>query len=134
MVPSATTPTPAASAATTASAALRGTHWVLRRLDGQSVTPTSGNEVYLQLSATEQQAEGQAGCNRFRGGFTLPAESQLQFGPLLSTKMACPDLATETAFLAALRTTRSYRISADTLYLHGESTSTALATLQAQRP
>lgn len=133
MPPASATPPPATNAPSTASTALRGTHWVLRQLAGQPLAAAPSQEVYLQLSAAEERAEGQAGCNRFRGSFTLPAADQLQFGPLLSTKMACPDLATETAFLSSLRATRRYHISADTLYLHGEAGADVLATLLAQQ-
>jgi heat shock protein HslJ len=83
--------------------------------------------MYLQLSATETQAEGQAGCNRFRGTFKLPMEGKLQFGPLLTTKMACPEIALENRFLQVLSNTRSYRISSDTLRLYSETTVAPLA-------
>ncbi len=132
----ATTSAPAISNSTpaaTPAAPLRGTHWALRLLNGQPLTPTPAQEVYMQLGAAEQQAQGQAGCNRFRGTFELPAEGQLRFGALLSTRMACPDLPTETRFMAALTATRFYRISGDTLYLHGEGASDTLATLLAQK-
>ncbi|WP_162303539.1 META domain-containing protein [Hymenobacter sediminis] len=130
-----TSPTPAATAnpSGTSIAALRGTHWNLLQLEGQPIAATPEKQIYLQLNPTEDSAEGQAGCNRFRGSFTLSGADQLQFGALLSTRMACPDLTTETAFLSALRNSRRYRISADTLYLQGESTATPLATLQAQK-
>lgn len=132
MAPTSPTPTTTANPVGTRAAALRGTRWLLLQAEAQPVAATPGKQLYLQLNPTEEQAEGQAGCNRFRGSFMLPAAGQLQFGPLLSTKMACPDLATETAFLSALRNTRSYRLSADTLYLHGETAPTPLATLKAQ--
>lgn len=132
LVPAAT-PTTAANSAGTTPTALRGTRWLLRQAGNQPLTASPDKEIYLQLNAAEERAEGQAGCNRFRGSFTLPAAGELRFGPLLATKMACPDLNTETAFLTALNNARRYRISADTLYLHGESTATVLATLQAQR-
>lgn len=131
----ATTSAPASgtSAAATPAVPLRGTHWELRLLSGQPLAPTPAQTVYVQLKATEPQAEGQAGCNRFRGTFELPTEGQLRFGALLSTRMACPDLPTETRFMAALTATRSYHISGDTLYLHGEEASGTLATLLAQK-
>ncbi len=118
--------------ATTAAptAELRNTRWVLRQLQGQPVPPTN-DEPYVLLRATEPSAEGNGSCNRFRGPFQLPAAGQLRFGPLLATRMACPALATETAFLAALESTRTYRISGDTLQLFGEGQTQPAAVLWA---
>ncbi|MDU0371516.1 META domain-containing protein [Hymenobacter endophyticus] len=126
------TPNTTASAAVPA-AELRGTRWVLHALAGQAITPTDPRELYLQLSATEQQVEGQASCNRFRGAVELPAANQLRFGPLMSTRMACPDMALETGFVGALNTARSYQISGDTLRLYGEQATTPLAELHRGR-
>ncbi|TGE08583.1 META domain-containing protein [Hymenobacter fodinae] len=108
-------------------ATLHTTRWLLYRLEAQPIPANPEREMYLQLSATETQAEGQAGCNRFRGAFTLPSGGKLQFGPLLSTKMACPELTLENRFLNVLNNTRSYRISADTLRLYSETTVAPLA-------
>lgn len=118
--PSATPPAP-----------LRNTRWVLQTLNGQPApAPTSG-EVYLLLRLNELNAEGYAGCNRFRGSFELPAAGQLRFGPLLSTKMACPALPTETGFMSALTNTRTYQISGDTLRLFAEAATQPAAVLHA---
>ncbi|WP_375433645.1 META domain-containing protein [uncultured Hymenobacter sp.] len=119
------------SSPTTPLASLRNTRWVLQTLNGQPApTPTQG-EVYLLLRANELNTEGNAGCNRFRGSFELPADGQLRFGPLLSTKMACPALATETSFLNALANTRTYQISGDTLRLFAEAATQPEAVLHA---
>lgn len=122
--PAAATPAPAPAAE------LRGSRWLLHNLGSQPITPTAGKEVYLQLNTAELQAEGQAGCNRFRGSFELTAPDQLRFGPLMATKMACPDLSTETGFMGALTATRSYRISGDTLRLYGDPAGITLAELR----
>ncbi|QJX48155.1 META domain-containing protein [Hymenobacter taeanensis] len=114
-------------------ATLHTTRWILYRLEAQPVTTTPEREMYVQLSATETQAEGQGGCNRFRGSFQLPMEGKLQFGPLLSTKMACPELALENRFLQVLGSTRSYRISGDTLRLYSEATVAPLAVFLARK-
>jgi heat shock protein HslJ len=112
-------------------ASLRNTRWVLQTLGGQPAPVPTNGEVYLLLRNNELSAEGHAGCNRFRGPFELPADGQLRFGPLLSTKMACPDLATETRFLSALASTRSYQISGDTLRLLAEAATQPVAVLHA---
>ncbi|MGI4886557.1 MAG: META domain-containing protein [Janthinobacterium lividum] len=108
-------------ARTAPDAALRNTRWVPRTLAGQPVAPPAdgnGREPYLLLRA-DSAAEGNGACNRFRGRYTVPGPGQLTFGPLLSTRMACPALPTETAFLKALEQTRTYQLRGDTLRLLG---------------
>ncbi|PJJ59674.1 META domain-containing protein [Hymenobacter chitinivorans] len=131
---SAPAPLSQAAEATIPTAELRNTRWVLRSLQNRAIlTPTNG-EAYLLLRNDEQRAEGNAGCNRFRGTFTGAQAGQLQFGPLLSTRMAClseQDNATEKDFLAALAATRTYQISGDTLRLYSAEASQPQAVLHA---
>ncbi|UOQ67846.1 META domain-containing protein [Hymenobacter volaticus] len=120
-----------ASQPTTPLASLRNTRWVLRTLEGQPAPVPTDGEVYLLLRANELNVEGNGGCNRFRGTFELPADGQLRFGPLASTKMACPALATEAGFMNALTNTRTYKISGDTLRLFTEAATQPAAVLHA---
>lgn len=116
-----------------AAASLFETRWVVRQLNNQRVSvPEGGQEAYLLLRRTGA-AEGQGSCNRFRSSAFTDSTSQLSFAPLLSTRMACPALATEQAFTQALAATRSYRISGDTLRLYAtaEPSATVLARLEA---
>lgn len=117
-----------------ADASLRNTRWVLRQLNGQVVPPPTNAEPYVLLRQDAPNAEGNGSCNRFRGTYEQPADGQVRFGALLSTRMACtsPDgNTTETSFLRALESTRTYRISGDTLRLFGEAGTTPAAVLHA---
>lgn len=119
--------------AATPSAPLRETRWVLRRVAGQPVVDTtSGHQPYLHISDAGT-AEGQGSCNMFRGTLQ-PAvnDGELQFSPLLSTRVACPALTTERIFTQALQNTRAYRIKGDTLWLYAnaERSGTPLARLE----
>ena len=110
-------PAPAVASSPIADAALRDTRWVPRQLAGMPVSaPANGNGPYLLLHA-DGTAEGNGSCNRFRGTFFVETPGSLGFGPLRSTRMACPALATEQAFINALTQTKTYRISGDTLQL-----------------
>lgn len=131
-----TTPTspPTSQTATTPDAALRNTRWVLRQLTGQQVPPPTNSEPYVLLRQDEANAEGNGSCNRFRGTYESATDGQLRFGPLLSTRMACasPDgTTTETSFMRALESTRTYRISGDTLRLYADGSTTPAAVLHA---
>lgn len=128
--------TPLVGTAITPDARLRETRWVLRQLAGQPVaapTEPNGQEPFLRITDAGT-AEGHGSCNQFRGALK-PAtdDGELQFGPLASTRMACPALATEQQFSQALQATRTYRISGDTLRLYStaERKGTPLAQLVA---
>ncbi|MBT9392779.1 META domain-containing protein [Hymenobacter sp. NST-14] len=98
---------------------LQGLRWELRELAGE---PAPQTEKMPFLLLQNDRAEGEAACNGFAGPFELGAGRQLRLGPLMSTRMACPDLAVETRFMQALRDTRHYRISANMLSLFGADT------------
>jgi len=120
----------------TPDAPLRETRWVLRQVGGQPIEAPAapGQEPYLFISAAGT-AEGQGGCNRFRGGLKPATEdAELQFAPFMSTRMACPELVTEQAFAQALENTHAYRITGKLLLLYPgpERTGTPLAQLEAE--
>ena len=131
---SAPTTSTAVGASTTPDAALRETHWVLRRIASQPVADTTGGHQPYLLITEAGTAQGQGSCNMFRASLQ-PAvnDGELQFSPLLSTRMACPAFATERIYTQALQSTRAYRIKGDTLWLYGnaERTGTPLARLEA---
>lgn len=119
----------------TPDAPLRETRWVLRQLAGQPVAavPANGQEPFLRITDAGT-AEGQGSCNHFRGGLKpVSNDGELKFGPLLSTRMACPALETEQKFTQALDSTHAYRIAGNTLllYANAERTGTPLAQLEA---
>lgn len=61
------------------------------------------------------------GCNRIAGKPTHSA-SGLSFGPMMTTRMACPPPLdqTEGAYLAALEAVRGYRLEGASLFLVGD--------------
>jgi heat shock protein HslJ len=79
----------------------------------------------------EGQANGDASCNRFFGGYEATADGELQFGELATTMMACLEavMEQEQAFLEALDAVDSYSIAGDVLELR--SADEVLALLQA---
>jgi heat shock protein HslJ len=117
-------------ARTVPDAPLRETRWVLRQVGSQLLrVPADTNEPFLLLRANGT-AEGNGSCNRFRGNYFSEAAGELKFSPLMSTRMACPALATENEFNRALGQSQQYRISGDTLRLL-DARNTLLARLEA---
>ncbi len=94
--------------------------WMLSHPDEQSID--KAEVPYLELQLEENRAVGFGGCNRFTGSVELIGDS-LKFGSLASTKMACPDLTGEAAFLRALSKQKlSFRITERQLRLSNDST------------
>jgi heat shock protein HslJ len=98
---------------------LAGTRWALVRLGGQSVSvPEGAQEPFLVLESTDSRAVGYGGCNRFTGSYESSGEN-LSFKQMASTRMACPDMQTEDAFMKALTATARWQISGAQLDLFG---------------
>ena len=72
----------------------------------------------LRLVADGHKVQGSAGCNRMMGSYELSGSS-LKFGPLATTRMACPSMDAEQAYLGALSATTRYEIAGTTLTLFG---------------
>lgn len=98
-------------------AALANVRWRPVSMGGRPVTvAAAAREPWLQLDARAGRVSGLAGCNRFSGPYTA-GPGTLRFGPLVATKMACPELETEAALLRALEATRGFRVLGRTLEL-----------------
>ena len=89
---------------------LVGTAWVLGDLPGQ-ILPEARPTIAFSGDGT---VSGFGGCNDFNGTYTVDG-SKLTFGPLASTKKACPDAVNtiEQAYLTALQATQTYEITSD---------------------
>lgn len=85
--------------------------WRLVELNGKSFAANA------TLSFPEQgRVAGKAPCNAYNGSMSAPYPS-FEVGPIAATKMACPDLAAESEFFAALDAARTAEGTDDTLIL-----------------
>jgi heat shock protein HslJ len=91
---------------------IQGVDWHLVGLEGQEVAWNAS----LRLDG--DKVTGKAPCNRFFGtnAADLPAVSVTALG---ATKMACPDLAAEDAFFAALQAMQRAELDQGHLFLIG---------------
>lgn len=105
---------------------LEGSRWVLVRIGDKPVLPEEGKaEPYIVLQATSKQIAGHAGCNRLSGGYEIQGD-RLELTQLTTTRMACPELETEHAFLNALEEVARWRLIDNQLVLLDESNATVL--------
>ncbi len=91
-----------------------GKRWVLTKIGEKSL---SGDKPFIEFERENMRASGDAGCNRFSGGFTVSGSS-LNFSPIAATKRACANADAnrlESAFLQVLDETTRFEIQDDTL-------------------
>jgi heat shock protein HslJ len=101
---------------------LEDTYWRLVALDGAPLNtpPEPEREIHIRLASAEKRMTGFAGCNSLMGSYEAE-EGALVFGPLATTRMACPALDREVAFTRALEGTRRFRVLGESLVLSGDS-------------
>ena len=89
---------------------LAGSQWLAEDIGGRGVMDMAQSTIRFDQQG---RAAGNGGCNRYFGEYTL-VDSNLSFGPIGSTRMACPEslMNQEQNFFAALEATRSYRLDA----------------------
>ena len=100
---------------------LTGTQWILDTFGPKDSLTAVQPDTTITLQFEEDGINGSAGCNSYFGSATLSG-STLSFGPLGSTKMACPEpiMQQETDYLAALGTVNGYTLVDELLTLQYE--------------
>lgn len=95
--------------------------WNIDTMQRQAMLPGETlKNVYLVFNK-DNSFTGNAGCNRISGKYTLKGTS-IKFSDIISTKMACPELEKETAFLQLLQQTVSaYTVQGNALLLRDGS-------------
>lgn len=108
-------------------ASLINTRWRLVELDGAPASLGAGeSEVHMTLEQGSGVVRGFAGCNTFRGTFTVDG-SALQLGPLATTRKMCFEgMELEHALLPALAEVTGFTIDGDRLSLFDAQGATRL--------
>lgn len=105
-----------------ATMALEDIRWHLVEMDGvPAVAAAEERQAFIVFEGRgAPRVSGSTGCNRFTGSYAR-GRASLSFGPIASTKMACPDgMAQEQAFMQALQDVSSWRRLDGTLELLDE--------------
>jgi heat shock protein HslJ len=99
----------------------------LSTLNGSEWGFPNAGDAFIQFR--EKDVSGFSGCNRFFGSYTFVA-GELTFGPLVTTRMACPPdkMETERKILQLLEATKTAAATHTVLTLK-DATGTQLATL-----
>jgi len=102
---------------------LEDNKWQLVEINEASVSSLAGEkQPYILFDSAQKKVTGFAGCNNFFASYEINGTS-LKFGPVGSTRMACPDLEMnlETEVFKVLDKTRSWDIRDGRLLLLDES-------------
>lgn len=97
---------------------LEGTSWKLAKMESIPASAISAEEdtFTLLFNATDTLVAGRTNCNRFFGPYELKGKS-LKFGTLGMTRMACPDMQYEDAFVRMLDEVDGFEIKGSDLKL-----------------
>lgn len=74
--------------------------WTLNSITGEDLKTLFTDKV-PSINFDNGKVSGNGGCNSYRGTYTI-TDGTITFGPLMSTKMACPSLSGENKFTQAL--------------------------------
>jgi len=96
-----------------ATAELQETYWKLTELKGKPVVVDEKmeKEIHIVLKKEGNKVHGFSGCNTIFGQYELKEGNRISFSGMVSTKMACPALPTESEFNKMLETIDSYSIN-----------------------
>ncbi len=84
--------------------------WQITNVKGQKLE-AKGNLCFLNFDCLKKQMNGFAGCNYIHGKFNFKAKKrQLEFQPLASSRMACPEMQTESEILNSLSEIKTFSI------------------------
>lgn len=100
-------------------ASLTNTYWKLLEINEQPASLGAENkELHMILTGDGSKVRGFSGCNRFMGSYKQD-HSQIQFGPLAGTMMACMEgMEQEHNFLRTLESSERFTISGEKLTLY----------------
>lgn len=89
-------------------AELTGTSWLAEDIDGRGVIDNAQSTLDFRDNS---QVSGSTACNRFMGQATISSD-RLAFGPLATTRRACPPalMDQEQRFLQALAATQRFTL------------------------
>ena len=96
---------------------LAETKWKLVSLNKEKVDQKGKDVYYLKLKSKDGRFVALSGCNTILGYFVMPSSTTLTFSGIISNKLACADMATESHFFTMLGLTNSYKLDGEALTL-----------------
>lgn len=92
--------------------------WVLVEMKEVPVQLSGGSrDAFVEFIPSDKRFSGNAGCNRMNGNYAIEKRTRIKFSEVITTKMSCPDIAFETAFLSALNEVNRFESDGSTIRL-----------------
>lgn len=105
---------------------LAGTQWRLTAIEPASTAAPSprpeDSAKYTLAFGADGRVSAQLDCNRGNGSWTSAGPGQLQFGPIATTRMFCPQPSLGDALGRQLGEVRGYSVQGDSLRLSLQGT------------
>lgn len=96
--------------------------WLLEEINGVKLNEQineSFKESFINFNTEEKRVNGVGTCNNFMGSYKINGD-MLEFSPIASTLMYCPNLEVEGKIFRALEKVRTFQIKGNELFLLGE--------------
>lgn len=100
---------------------LTGIRWKLSEVNGKPIRIVENQKEYFIELRTDGSFSAFAGCNQMRGRYELKGDKVRLF-QILSTMMACPEMATEDAVKKALESADNFVANREILQLRKDGT------------
>ena len=100
---------------------LEGTTWKLAKMEAIPAAAVGKEADFftLEFNAADTMVAGRTNCNRFFGKYEKQ-DGKLEFGNLGMTRMACPDMQYEDAFVKMLDEVDGYEIKGEELKFYDD--------------
>lgn len=84
--------------------------WMISEAAGEAIPEKMEKQPFIEFNIAEKKLHGNAGCNIINGGFQTDDNNPtaIAFPQVISTMMACPDMAVETRILKALNSVQTF--------------------------
>jgi len=85
--------------------------WYIIEMNGSVIVPSPGQSFpFINFDTFNGKVSGSGGCNRFIGSFDVNSHlGSIELSKLISTRMACPDMALENDLILALGRVKRYK-------------------------
>lgn len=94
--------------------------WELIEINSSVIDRTADSNKYTLYLGPDKSYNGVGDCNRYFGTYEMDKnEYTIEFSMPASTRMMCPDQASETGFLQMLGNVKKYKLDGDVLTLIG---------------
>ncbi|MDR0977070.1 MAG: META domain-containing protein [Prevotellaceae bacterium] len=92
-----------------------GGYWDIIEVESAAIVPAAGQQFpFIVFDATTGRVHGNSGCNQMSGTFNKDAKAgTLDLSALVSTRMACLDMTTETKILKSLSAVKKFKQLSD---------------------